>query len=409
MIKRLRRKFVLIAMGSLLVVLAVLLGAINTVNFLQLDRRAQGLLSILAENDGQFPDLDRESHRRPPGERDLPLTPETRFQTRYFSAWADENGTITQVDTGHIAAVSAQEAREYAQELLASGRTTGYRGIYRYLAAERDGETLLLFLDCHSELQTALSLLAGSCLVALGSFAVVFLLVSLLSRRAVRPVLENMERQRRFITDAGHELKTPLAILSANADVLELETGKSQWIDSIRHQVARLSHLVQDLLFLARMEEGARRELADFDLSEAVQSTAAPFEALARTAGLDFVLDIPPALRYTGDEERLRELTSILVDNAVKYACAPGAVKVTLEQRGRGVRLSVYNTCPQPPQGDLDRLFDRFYRADESRSRETGGCGIGLSLAKAIVEAHRGKLTAQRQESPPAMVFTAVL
>ena len=406
MIKKLQRKFVLIAMGSLFLVIVALIGTVNIVNLYQIGKKADSLLSLLAENNGRFPEMQKGGGRQPPKDR-LDITPETPFETRYFVVTADGDGEILHIDTGHIAAVSSADARDYAQDVLESGKKSGYKESYKYLAKETGSGTLLIFVDCGNQLRSAFSFLISSCGVALLSMLVVFLLVTVFSRRAIRPVIESMEKQKQFITDAGHEIKTPLAIISANTDVLELNNGPSEWTDSIRNQTKRLSGLVKNLLALSRLEEGtASLVFTEFSLSDAVWDAAAPFVTLAETRGKHLELCIQPDIALCGDEGGIRQLVSILADNAVKYADKPGQIRISLEKSGKAAMLRVDNSCAEPPAGNLNRLFDRFYRADSSRTRETGGYGIGLSIARAVVEAHKGKITAKAENQTISFIVT---
>lgn len=284
MIKKLRRKFVLIAMLSLFLVMLVVLGSVNAVNLYQINRKADSLLTLLTDNNGKFPDLLPSGEPEPPHKRPgggLDLSPETRFETRYFVVKTDAAGGISQIDTGHIAAITADQAQTFAEKVLESGKTGGYTGVYKYRVTDTDYGRLLVFLDCRSQLQTAATFLLASCAIAAVCLLLVFLLVSVLSRRAIRPFAESFEKQKQFITDAGHEIKTPLAIISANTDVLELTGGKNEWTDSIRRQTRRLDGLVKNLLTLARMEE--ERPVAAFSpfpLSDTAREAAEPFRPL---------------------------------------------------------------------------------------------------------------------------------
>ncbi len=425
MIKKLQRKFIQIAVLSLFGVLTVVIGVVNVINFLQMNRDANEILTLLSENDGAFPDLFpgkmEGPGEEPPQQEHLKkeepfhpdrirgnLSEETPFATRYFLVRTDSDGQISRIDTSHIAAASSGEAKEYAKKALAKNKTTGFMGIYKYRITSTDQGSLLVFVDCRTQLKTAFSFLIVSVSIAAASLLVVFILVSVFSGRAIAPVAESIEKQKQFITDAGHELKTPIAIISANTDVLELTAGKNEWTESIHNQTGRLSGLVNDLLTLSRMdEEGYSPHLADFSLSSAVAETAEPFETLAADGGMEFSASIAPDIRFYGEESQLRQLVTILCDNAVKYCPKGGQISLTLEEKGRCVALTVKNTCGQLPQGDLKRLFDRFYRAENSRSRETGGYGIGLSIAQAIVHAHKGKITASR-EGDSVICFRAV-
>ncbi|SHN75673.1 sensor histidine kinase [Desulfitobacterium chlororespirans] len=399
MVKNLQKRFIAIAMLSLLVVMVVVLGSLNLVNVGHITQNADGLLATLAENEGRFPPLGHgEPPRREP-RSGLRMTEETPFETRYFLIRTNKDQSITEIDTSHIAGVSSTEAMDYAQKLLKEGRVKGYWGQYRYLIAEKDYGNLLILMDCSRQINTSKDFLWNSIGIALISLLILFVLVSALSRRAIRPVIENMERQKQFITDAGHEIKTPLAIIAANSEVLELTNGKNEWTQSIQHQVKRLDELVKNLLTLAKMDEGkVELTFENLSFSDLVEETAGSFTALGEKKGLEFVLDIQPGLLIKGEESSLRYLVTILVDNGVKYAAEHGQLKVSLKKRGKTTCLEVYNTCDTLPEGDLNRLFDRFARGETSRSRESGGYGIGLSVAQAIVTTHHGKITVEQRE-----------
>ena len=224
-----------------------------------------------------------------------------------------------------------------------------------------------------------------------------FILVYIFSSQAVAPVVESLEKQKRFITDAGHELKTPLAVISANVDVLEIESGKSEWTTSIKNQVSRMNGLVKNLLTLSRMDEERMHVVfSDFDMSKTVKDTAISFEALATSKGKKYQMDIEDDIHITGDKNAINQLASLLLDNAMKYSSENGSIHVLLNKGNKYITFEVSNTCDSIPSGNLDRLFDRFYRADSSRARETGGYGIGLSVARAIANSHGGSIEALR-------------
>jgi signal transduction histidine kinase len=236
-----------------------------------------------------------------------------------------------------------------------------------------------------------------------------FALVSVFSKKAIKPIIESMEKQKQFITDAGHEIKTPLAIISANADVLELTGGDSEWITSIRNQITRLDKLVKNLLTLSKIDEGnIKMVFTDFDLSKAVFETAGAFEAIAETQKKKFQMELQPGLKYHGDESSIQQLISTLVDNALKYSNVEGSIKISLNATKKGAKLEVFNTADEIDKANLDKLFGRFYRADSSRSRDTGGYGIGLSIAKSIVEAHHGKISVKSDDGK-SICFTVII
>ncbi len=449
MIRRLRVKFILISMLTFFTVLSLLVGVLNTVNFISTERRINGMLELLARNQGVIPsgrphddaqnpgkpsDLPGvndspaspdvpnapdspslpDSPDKPGGDRfynDIQITPETPYETRYFVVEFDAAGSIVSCNTDHIAAVTADEAASYAESVLASGRSSGsVGGIYRYTVLTRDtGITTVAFLDCRTQLSSRRTLLITSLAVELACLLAAFVPVFLLSGRAVRPAVESLEKQRRFITDASHEIKTPLAIISANTEVLELTEGSNEWLDSIKNQTARLTKLVARLVMLSKLdEERPELNITDFDLSGAVIDAAAPFRTLAERAGRGLAVDVEPDISYHGDEGALRQLVSLLTENAVKYSDSGSEVRVRLYRHGREVRLCVSNKCTGFDRACIPNLFDRFYRADASRARSTGGYGIGLSVARAICEAHNGSISADCSDED-VVSFTAIL
>ena len=394
MIKKLQRKFILITMGSLALVILLLLSSINIINIFQVNNRLDGVLTILSENQGRFPKFEPKRDPRHDPRFGYQMNEETQFETRYFTVEVKENGTIIKIDTSHIAAVSFEDAEEYTEEVLEKSKNKGFIDIYKYVIVDQPNGYLLIFLNCRSQFQTATLFLLTSSILALLILFLVFILVTIFSKKAIKPIIENIDKQKQFITDAGHEIKTPLAIISANADVLELTTGENEWITSIRNQTTRLNILVKNLLILSKMDEANIKLIfAEFNLSEVVLKTTSSFESIAESQNKKLEMNICKGLKLNGDESSIQQLVSILVDNAMKYSNENGTIKVSLSETKKGANLKVYNTVDIIDKNDLNKFFDRFYRSDSSRSRETGGYGIGLSIAKSIVEAHHGKIT----------------
>ena len=406
MIRDLRKKFILVAMLSTLVVLAAIMSVVNISNYKELLARADEMTSLLAKNDGKFP----EGNGQKPDEGDKKTSPpekpeekehfsaETPFETRYFTVTEDSDGEIADCDLDRIAAIDESTAEEYAEEISKKADTTGFIGIYRYRVTDADGGVKYVFLDCRRELSNFRTVLITTVSVSVLGFAAVFVLVVIFSRMVFRPVEESIQKQKRFITDASHELKTPLTIIDANTEVMEMENGESQWTKSTRKQIQRLSGLVQQLVTLSRLdEEKGLQNPAEFNLSEAVSESVQSYEALAQTKEKKLKLEIENNIFYVGDEKAIRQLLGTLMDNAVKYSSDKGNIKLMLKRKGRKILLEVYNDAEELPKGKLDVLFERFYRLDSSRNSSTGGSGIGLSVAKAIVLTHKGKITAENR------------
>ena len=412
MINRLRKKFIVAAIVAVFLVLALLIGAINVFNYRSLVSDADATLQILADNKGSFPRQMFREQNRPSG---MQLPPdeggggpafgrrggigELAYQSRFFTASFDEGG-LSSLNLESLVSLTEEEAAALAQSVYASGRERGFSGEYRYRRASCDGEILLLFLNCERELSTFRGFLYASIGVSLAGTLAVFLLLLPLSGRIVRPIAESYAKQKRFITDAGHELKTPITIIRADAEVLQSELdGENEWLADIRKQTQRLAELTADLIYLSRMEEeNAALQMQPLSLSELVDETAQSFQALARSKGKRFSASVAPGLRVSGDEKALAKLVSILLDNAMKYSPEGGTVELTLEQSGRSARLSVKNSTAPMEKGNADRLFERFTREDRSRSSESGGFGLGLAIAKAVTEAHRGRIRAESED-----------
>lgn len=416
MIKKLRRKLVAVAMLSLFIVLLIIIGTVNILNYTRMVDDAQRTISILKENDGSFPKPDMS----PGHDKDIfkGMSPEAPYESRYFSVLMDANGNVSTIDTGKIAGTDTDEAAEYAARALESGRSAGFMGQYRFAVKDKDNGKLIIFLYCGREISNFRSVLLISVGISLAGMLAVFLLLVFFSGRIVKPVSESYEKQKRFITDAGHEIKTPLTIIDADAQLVELDCGESEWLEDIKKQTKRLTALTNDLIYLAKMEEGQKNTVKiEFPLSDVVEETADSFRARAINEGKSLEINIQPGISYCGDEKAVRQLVSILVDNAVKYADGEGNIKVSLTNTGtkrpdtskqaatakssgtsRSVKLEVYNTCEHIEAESVKHLFDRFYRAEQSHNSQTGGYGIGLSVAKAVVEAHKGKIGAYTQD-----------
>ena len=393
MIRKLRTRLVLASMLSLVAVLGVIMGGLNLMNYQRIVRDSDGVLALLGENGGQFPRID-DNYKWPERgpryrSRELP------FEMRYFSVLLDGDGNVLDTRTDRIAAVGAEAARDYARAVFESGGTKGFQGIYRYLRRDEAEGVRIIFLDCGRLLTQFHSVLGRSVLISAIGLAAVFLLIALLSARIVRPIARSYEKQRRFISDAGHEIRTPITIIDADAEILEMDLGDNEWLSDIRQQTARLAELTNDLIFLSRMEEQEQATMIEFPLSDVVSETAASFQALALTRGKTFVMDVAPMLSMVGNEKQIGQLVSILLDNAIKYSDEAGEIRLSLKKQNKSIRLAVENTVEAISREVMDNMFERFYRGDASRNSGTKGYGIGLSIAKAVVETHRGKITAE--------------
>lgn len=400
MIRKLRRRLVGAAMLALALVLTAVLGGINWMSYRKVVRDADDILTVLSENDGKFPQRGENEVPPPTGEGDpgRGMSPETPFESRYFTVLLDADGAVLRTDTGRIAAVDAETAQTDALAVWQSGGS-GFRGDYRYAVSAQDGNTLVIFLDCGRSLSAFRSTLLASAAVSVAGLAAVFLLLLLFSGRIVRPMAESYEKQRQFVTDAGHEIRTPLTIIRADAELAGMDCGPNEWLQDITRQTERLTGLTNDLIFLSRMDEDTpAQQRIEFPISDVAEEMAQSFLAPARMQGKMLEISVEPMLSYCGDEKAIRQMLSILLDNAVKYSPEGTQLSLRLERQGRGVRLTVQNPSAQPlDPARLDRMFDRFYRGDPARS-ETSGYGLGLAIVQSVAAVHRGKVRARCPE-----------
>ena len=384
MLRRMSRRFIGAAMAAITAVVLVLLCCLNLWNYRGVVDQLDRTLDVIAAADGRWPDF---ALRQPEPPLTGPFSGELPYMVRFFAVHYDESGVITGVDHDFIASVSEDEAAAYAAAALELGRGRGFCEGYRYLVSGDGGETSVVFLNAERELGAVRSLLAA-----------VFILVLLLARRAVKPYMRNLEMQKQFITNAGHELKTPLTAISASADVLAMELEDDEWVRNIQTQSARLSKLVADLVTLSRLdEENPLPEKARFSLSDALWEAADSFAPLIRAAGKGYSQSIEDGLSLNGDRAAVQQTASILLDNALKYTPEGGEISLRAFRSGRRNIIEVSNTCEGLDEMELERLFDRFYRADKARSGAVKGSGIGLSIAKAAVEAQGGRIRAERR------------
>lgn len=392
MTKDIRLRFVAAAMLSLLILLIILVTGITAVNYVMMERSADRTLQMLSEAPRPTPPADNASGMPLFGYR---VNPGAAGAFNHFTVITDQTQAVVSVALGNSEAISATDAQEYGAKVLERHDTQGKIGSYKYLmTALGNGSYRIVFLDISVQAQMLASTLRASSLVALLCMVLMLVIVMLISRRAIAPIARNMEKQRRFVTDAGHEIKTPLAIILANTDAMELHLGENKWSRNIRGQTLRLSGLMKQLLELSRMDEcgaqGYSFEAVDF--SDLVHSGVSAFTELAGEKQIATAIDA--GVNVYGHRTSLEQLISILMDNALKYSDKGGTIAVRLEGTVRNTVLEVINTFQNLPAAEPETLFDRFYRADTARTQSSGGYGIGLSMAKRITSMHGGIIRA---------------
>lgn len=404
MIYKLQKKFILISALAILSVVAWVFGVILVLNISSMNRNMDMLADQISDGGGKFPVV---YEKNPPMDKKLPpkdeqnfefITPETPFSTRHFTVFFDKNGDVSKTFMESIFSIPEEKAIEYAKNALAKRKDRGWIYNYRYKVFDTETGCGVVLVDGSMSRSVLMqsTIIAGG--VLLGCAALVLILIFLLSKKAVKPIAESYEKQKQFITDANHELKTPLTLIMANVEIAELELGKNEWLDDIRSEGNRMAELVNQLVALSRMDEdGHRVNMTEVAIGLLVDDTVTEFGNLAKERGKTLTSSIDKELICFGDEALLYRLVGILMDNAVKYCDNGGEIHVML-QKGRRTVLTVENTYSAVGEIELHKLFDRFYRTDKAR-KFTGGYGIGLSMAKAIAENHKGEITAYKKDS----------
>lgn len=393
MFKSLRKKFIITAVGSVAVVITVLAVALNLINFNKLEEKIDTTLLDASKSQAIAKIFSEDGD-------DLVITKNSTNPTDYngFSiAKVDSDGEIIKAYRDDTLVSNHDALQNKVEQALEKGGTSGFIGSYRYLKVNTEVGNLILFLNCQRELDSFESFVKNSILISIFVIVSVLIMIILISKKVIAPIQETYIKQKQFITGASHELKTPLAIISSNADVLEMENGNSKWTNNIHNQVDRLTSLVNSLVVFSRMEEKDAVERVSFDLTEVLQSRIADFNELANFQKKYIVTNITSNLNYYGEKESIIQLMDILLENSIKYAPENSDILVNLEKNRKYAILKVSNKA-DVKKGDLSKVFDRFYRLDESRNSNIKGYGIGLSMAQLIAEKHKETIRAYAPE-----------
>lgn len=364
------------------------------------NRQADQITAMISENNGTVPqlkDYKQQQKNSQAFERYFNnYNEDSSYRTRFFRIFLDEDKKVTNVNMDHIAAVDVKKAVRMTKMAMLRRGKVGLVGSYRYRKEYKDGQVRsIIFLDCKENqsfyhLAVTITITVSTLLTCL--ITVIF---AIASKRAVRPFEINSNRQKQFITDASHELKTPLAIISANAEVLQYKGDGNEWTQNIIDQTKHMGKLINQLLVLAKLDEVQEKsEKQEADLKLLLEETIEPFEEVATQKKVTLKLHLEEGVTIRVNREQIAQLISILTENAAKYVNDGGKIVWRLTKTQHGAVLVVKNTT-EKELPDTKRMFDRFYRSDSSRSSKTGGQGIGLSIAKKIVDSHKGSITAK--------------
>ncbi|MDE5582178.1 MAG: HAMP domain-containing histidine kinase [Ruminococcus sp.] len=361
----------------------------NSYEIVQLEQAVTATTAEPSETPVPKPPVDNRKMREP--------VPKTFGSVDFFVLMADKQGQYLAVLNNDD--IDEETAQAYITKILDKNNNTGIVSSYQFYNAEKTNGTLIALTDKKDETKVMKQFMRMT--VIIGSFTLLVLsaMAYYLSRKSIEPIKTAFEKQKQFISDASHELKTPLTVISANADVLSGEIGENKWLNYIKSQAERMNLLVNDLLSLTRLENNTSNFIqTDFNLSQAVTNSALPFECRAFENNKKFIVDIEDGLMINGSEQHIKQMVGIFIDNALKYSNDGGIVRVKLRSQGERKILSFYNTGNGIKEDEKDKIFERFYRSDDSRSRMTGGYGLGLAIAKSVIDKHKFKVTIENEE-----------
>lgn len=394
MFKSLRRKFVATSVASVAVVIILMASTLNFINYYKMGQRVDDSLYEASKSSALVTIFSD-------GEEDMIVTKNTASKTPnnngFSIAKIDENKNVIRSYRDDVLIKGKDDLQKLVTDAVNESSTSGYVGTYRYLKVNNDAGNLVLLLNTQRDLDSFHAFMRNSIIVSSIVILSVFILLVLISKKVIAPIQQSYQKQKQFITDASHELKTPLAIIRSNTDVLELENGDSKWTKNIQNQVDRLTSLVNSLVVFSRMEEKDTAEKVKFNLSESLHARIDDFEELASFQKKHIIADIDNNIYYRGEQQAIVQLMDILLENAIKYATKETDINVTLKKNKKYATMKISNKA-NVKKGDLRKVFDRFYRLDESRNSTIKGYGIGLSMAKLITEKHKEVIKAYAPE-----------
>lgn len=396
MFRRLRLQFIVVATIAVSIMLISVIGILNASKYATSEKRINKILDLLSENNGVLP--DEEVVEKILGRK---TNPDIIVQYRYFSAYVDSSNKVITMNTEHIANLSDTDVIFYVKKILSGNNkygnfttTEGQKFAYK-LNLHDDESKLIVVLDTTSYIEDRADLIDTSVFIFFSNLVFFIIIFVIFSGKVMMPFMENYRNQKTFITNAGHELKTPLAIISANNELCEMIGGENEWTKSTKEQVERMTDLINRLVVLARFEEQANVTAVNIDFSNIVEKSSKSFKSIAIKGGKNFESDIQKDIFISGDEGALYELINILIDNANKYCDEGGTIGVRLSQHGitfKKAKLVIYNTYKEGKNIDYSKFFERFYREDQSHNSSISGYGVGLSIARNIINRHKGKI-----------------
>ncbi len=386
MIQNLRRRLVILLMILLSVIFLLILFSINWTNYSFNMRQNRRMLRDTINHVG----LEAFCEEAPSD----PRLEDLSYCTIQITPFAEPKVLVNR-----LADITDEQMLRYTKEILNSTIEQTSTHSLVFVKKYRPGITYLVFMDNSLVIENSHNLLTMSLLFGVLGLFLLFGISMYLSRWLVEPVADSFETQKRFISDASHELKTPLTIISANVDLLEEESGTNKHVAYIRSETKRMGNLINQMLTLARLDREVNQDSNTvFSLSQAVLEIVLPFESVAYEHNITLDVDVPSSLDFFGNRDQLQQLTSILLDNAIGHTSPAGTIRVELKCQHKKIYLSVANTGAPIPAEKQKKIFERFYQADEARSIHGENYGLGLSIAKSVTERHRGRISVQCQD-----------
>lgn len=368
--RRLQVQFVVLSVAALVILQSLIVGFSIARNYRQMTVNADRLI-LLADTSPDSSELG---------------------DARYFCVTYNLEGKSFETDLTHTSLVNHFAAMEYARDVIDSKTDNGYVEHYRYLVRRDKTGIHITFLSRYEAVEAFQDNARTMILISLSGIAVMAVLLTMMSAAVVAPVVKNHQKQKEFITSASHELKTPITVIHADAQLLESEIGENEWLSDIIKQTTNMTEMTHRLVYLARAEEQDNHFVKiDFPISDVAEDVSDSYRSIAQSCEKNYIIEIQSGLSYVGDERAIRELMAVLLDNSFKYSTDDGNIVVKLSAEGRGVRFTVENTISGVDPQELENFAERFYRTDTSDKIK--GFGIGLSLARVVAEAHKGKLT----------------
>lgn len=400
MFKKLRKQIIVIELAAFLFVTVVILASINIIYHVQINRSAHQVLTILAENDGHLSNDDSKKYNDYAIGFNSIMNEETPYNTRYFFVEVDKNGEITDYNLNHIAAISEDNVSKIVNKVYNRSQKEGSVSTYRYLKKSTLSGMMIYFVDCYMQQQYFSYILKVSLLIGGLCMLIICIFVYYFSGKIISPMEKNVSLQKQFVTDASHELKTPLAAISANVDVLELINNNPDAetiTKKIKNQIFQLNTLINEMLTLTKINstEYMEQPFENVNISSIILQQISDMEPVMKQKNITLKTSITENVQCMVRTKEISRLFSVLLDNAIKYCTEDGVIRIKLSKDYRNIHYIITNSSKPLDKNDLDHIFDRFYRGDKARTRKEGSYGIGLSIAKAIVTTHKGKITAK--------------